>query len=219
MTFPEKTMMKTRHSLHAAGLLCSGVSQAMTVAPVNLEHLVDHAERAFVCTVDASDIVEVAEGRLGERITVTVSRPVLGEVSAQEKLSWMQYRSAQAKPLAGMPQYETGVSYLVFLSAAASGSPYQSPVAMGQGVFRVSEDKATGTVSAANQYNNEYLWARVDMETVEDAQKAAQPATQLDSIIAATQALAADKAVRADKAPAAIDMDHAETSVVVPSIE
>jgi hypothetical protein len=185
-------------ALAAILLVPAPESGATTVMPANLAELTDNAGKAFVGTVTSQEVVAVGEG-WGERITAEVHEAILG-TTADAKVTWTQYRMGEQTRMAGMPEYEVGRTYLIFLNAPAANSPYTAPTNLGQGVFVVTSG-SSGAVRARNQFNNAHLYAGLELKQLGPAaapQRAAVKLkggttvgaqTELATLVAQTRAL------------------------------
>jgi len=179
-------MMKLRAILAASVTALIAVpAMATSMIPVNLAHIVDLADKAFVCTVDSAEVVETSWG-WGEQITVTVSRAVKGDVAASDTVTWTQFRHTERVRMPSMPEFTVGEEYLVFLAGQVEGSPYTAPVGLDQGCFTVSHDES-GNLTASNAYNNENLYTGLNQSAIEA--QAGSADTQLDAIIGAAEVL------------------------------
>ena len=68
-----------------------------------------------------------------------------------------------------MPQFEAGEEWLLFIAPKAEGSPFQAPVALGQGAFRIHRDSETGAVYARNEFMNSNLTQDLDEQALAEA--------------------------------------------------
>jgi len=204
------TLKKTLTALAAAAGLCL-TAYATTVLPVNLAFLVEHAEKAFVGTVDSVERVQI--GNIWtDQVTVTVTEGVIG-CSAGESVTWNQVRNGENIPLPSMPDFTAGGQYLVFLSAHSGDSPFTAPVALDQGAFAVAENEA-GQQVAVNGTGNSTLYDGLNA----DAIHAAAPASA-DSPLAGliSDARALDAVANPQQAFAAPSEDGVVTATVQPS--
>lgn len=151
---------------------------ATSAMPNNLAELVDGSGKAFVATVVEQKVIPVGEG-WGERITVEVHEALRGTQDG-DKLTWTQYRLGQETRLPGMPQYEVGRTYLIFLRDSAPGSPFTAPVGLGQGVFVIATS-STGVIRARNQFNNAHIYAGLDLKQLGPAAAPQRAAIKLKS--------------------------------------
>lgn len=171
-------MMKKFQTVLAAGLLglvAAGAS-ALTMVPVNLGLMVEYTDKAFVGKAVSMQPVETSQGWADE-VTFQVTEPVIGKVTAGETVTWLQRRSGEQVPMPGMPRYEGGQEYMIFLAGKAPDSQLQAPYALGQGTFRVHRDRSTGAVYARNEFENASLFQGVDTEALATAIEDAKPAT------------------------------------------
>lgn len=193
-------------ALAATFAATASLAGATTMIPVNLEHLVKYADRAFVCTVDNVEIIDV-DGLKGERVTVTVSRAVLGEVEDGGTVTWIQYRPNEIAPLPSMPQYEIGGEYLIFLAGYAEGSSFTAPVALNQGAFTIVTNEETGAEQPVNAYNNQYLYAGMNVTQYDSGARRADE-SGVDRLVRIAQAVRAkqeqDAAARRAEQPAPV---------------
>lgn len=180
--------MKLKTFLAAAGLAAFASSAtATTVRPANLAEIVQIAESGFVGVVSAVETVETPSG-WADKVSVKVSEAVFGPVSDGATVTWLQIRMGEKLPIAGMPKFAAGEEHLVFLSGKAAGSQFQSPMALGQGDFRVSRDSSTGEAFARNAFMNATVFQGLDTDAV------AKAAVAVEST--AGKAAAANLAVR-----------------------
>lgn len=185
-----RSMRTTMHTLlaAAAAFTLTASTPAITTIEANLAQIVQYTDQAFVGTVTASEVVQLDNGRWAERITVPVSEGVLGDADAGEAVTWHQARPNQYAAYCGMPQFQVGQDYLVFLGASAPGSQFTAPVALGQGAFVVTTNE-NGVQVARNGYGNGNLFNGVDVQALSSAAAAPIDATTVDGIAAAAQAL------------------------------
>ena len=156
-------MTGTKWGAGAIAVLASvGLSQAMTVRPVNLDQMVHEADRVIVGRVLA------AEDTFDQkRLPITVYRirvedAIKGEVGTTLEIRQLGHRSKQPNPetgrifhIPGMPLYAPGESVLLLLNQD-SRLGLTSPVGMMQGSFRLTKDKG-GRELALNGVGNRGL--------------------------------------------------------------
>lgn len=135
---------------------------AMTMVATNLAQLSETAESAFVIRIDSIETT-ASQGRPCDQITGTIVEPIFGNVQTSQTKSWNQFRLGPGLGLPGMPEYEVGKEYLLFLSGKGPGPGFQSPVGMGQGAFSVMRNPQTGAVAVRNAFMNRTLGAGLDL--------------------------------------------------------
>lgn len=195
-------MIRIKSHLLVLILLAALVTLASgtTVLPTNLAKIVKYTEKGFVCTIESVEVTLTEKG-WAERVSAKVSEGVVGKVKKGDSIEWYQARFGEKAPIAGMPQYEAGGEYLIFLSARAGSSIFQSPFALGQGCFTITRDAETGAVFARNEMQNENLMLNLDRGKVgariekirAAAGKSGAASSELESITDSARALATEK--------------------------
>jgi len=137
-----------------------GTLSATTVIAVNLAKMSETAESAFVVRIDAVESTTTVEGSY-DVVSGIVVDSVFGDVQTSEPVSWKQFRVSRAATLAGMPTYEIGKEYLIFLSGKGRGTEFQMPVGMGQGAFKAIRTPS-GDMMVRNAFMNSTLSAGLD---------------------------------------------------------
>lgn len=160
----QKTVTRSLWAAVAA-LLIAASAQATSMRPINLAETVATAEKAFVGEVLGVEVVTLAEGGFAEEVRVRVTRPVFGTTDG-EIVTWRQARNGRDVRLPGMPAYTAGEEHLIFLYAKAPGSPFQAPVALGQGSFRVHRNLETGEMYVRNAFMNRHLFMDLDVRAI-----------------------------------------------------
>lgn len=146
-------------------LLSTGLATALTMAPINLGQIVEHTEKGFEGEAVSVEVVKVGN-EWADKVTFKIIDPIIGAIQAGENVTWFQLRGGEQFPLAGMPQYEPGKSYVVFLAGKAPGSQLQAPIGLGQGSFQVHVNIQTGEKLARNEFENTSLFENVDMQSL-----------------------------------------------------
>jgi hypothetical protein len=164
----------------AASMLLTSVSFAVTMVPINLAQIVELSDKAFVGTVASVKVVKT-ENRWADEITVKVTEPVLGAVQAGDTVTWQQFRTNENIRLPGVPQYQEGGEYLVFLAGKATPRGFQAAVGLGQGSFRVHRNTQTGQALARNEFMNAQLFEGLDTDLVAGAVVDQEPAAKSPS--------------------------------------
>jgi len=154
-------------------LLWAGAASATTVLPMNLAQLSEVAEKAFVARVDSVETTTAAS-RSYDLVTVTVTEPVFGDAATSDVVQWKQFRFSKNVALSGMPTYEPGREYLVFLSGKGRGTDFQMPVGLGQGAFFVKRNNR-GEAVAVNGMANMSLSRNLDVSAASAAIVRNQP--------------------------------------------
>ncbi|MEO8376986.1 MAG: hypothetical protein ABI579_04885 [Candidatus Sumerlaeota bacterium] len=169
---------------------------ATTVAPTNLAKIIKYTENGFVGTVKSVEVVQTDNG-WADKVTAEIGQNVLGTAQGGQTIVWYQARMSEKFPIAGMPKYEIGGEYLIFLAGRGRGTDFQAPYALGQGCFKVTRG-ADGSVSAKNENGNTNLMRGLDAKKVADTVRArstkaaSEPTTELDSLIATAKVLATE---------------------------
>ncbi len=145
----------------------TSTASAMTMVSTNLAQLSEIAESAFVIRID-SVVTTTSQGRPCDQVTGTIVEPIFGDVQTSESISWNQFKLGPGVKLAGMPDYELGKEYLIFLSGKGTGPGFQAPVGMGQGAFSVMRNPKTGTVAVRNAFLNRTLAAGLNLSAAAD---------------------------------------------------
>lgn len=185
----------------AAMLFGGGVAQATSMIPVNLATIVEYTEAAFVGKAVSVEIVQTADG-WADKVTMTVTEPILGKVEAGQEIVWHQARTTEQVPIPGMPGYAAGREYLIFLSRKGEGTQFQAPFALGQGAFDVIREGGAKP-AVRNQFMNATLFTGLDMEKVATAAVQADPATRSLSGQARSQAVTRKRAAYGAARPGA----------------
>lgn len=173
--------MKTRHLILTALLaLFSSAAFALSTIPVNLGLIVQFTENGFVGTPVSTEVVDTPQG-WADKITFKVTEPIVGSAKKDDTVSWLQIRSSQNVPMAGMPKYTNGQEYAIFLAAKAEGSALQAPYALGQGTFKIERNSATGAAVAVNSQGNASLFNNIDTQQLSVAIADNQPGTRSPS--------------------------------------
>ncbi len=136
--------------------------RATTLIAQNLAQLSETAESAFVVLINDVTATTSETGSC-DLVTGTVVNPVFGEVQTSQVISWKQLRLGRTTALPGMPRYQVGREYLIFLSGKGGKTGYQSPMGLGQGAFSIKRNPATGAALAQNAFNNRSLSAGLDI--------------------------------------------------------
>src|SRR3954466_14776379 len=103
----------------------AAVANAVSMQPANLGLIVQYTENGFVGKAVSSTPVQTSQGWADE-IVFEVTDPIIGKVHKNEKVTWRQVKSGENIPLAGMPSYQPGSEYVIFLTAKAPGSELQA---------------------------------------------------------------------------------------------
>jgi hypothetical protein len=135
--------------------------------PANLGLIVQYTESGFVGKAVSTTQVQTSQGWADE-IVFEVTDPIIGKLHKNEKVTWRQVKSGNSLPLAGMPSYQPGAEYVIFLTAKAPGSELQAPMALGQGTFSVSRDEK-GAAFARNDFQNASLLQDMDVDALSEA--------------------------------------------------
>ncbi|CAN5441127.1 hypothetical protein BH09SUM1_BH09SUM1_24690 [soil metagenome] len=146
-------------AMFALLLSAQGV-QATSMIPVNLAQIVKYTETGFVGTCESVETVHIEQG-WADKVTFKVTETIVGKAPADGTITWYQKRMGEASPIPGMPKYVKGAEHMIFLTAKASGSPFQAPFGLGQGAFKVTRNDA-GAASATNEFDNKYLYNNLD---------------------------------------------------------
>lgn len=163
--FTMKTLIDTFVIMLAfVGFLASGSNAcATTMVSMNIAQLSDNAESAFVVQIQSVETSET-NGRACDAITGIATDVFFGDLKTSEVVTWRQFKLGNTLSLPGMPQYEIGKEYLIFLSGPGTGMGFKSPVGLGQGAFSITRDPETGLASARNAYMNATLARGMNLE-------------------------------------------------------
>lgn len=160
--------MKHLHTLILALIIICSLPHtisATSVLPQNLAQLSENAESAFVIRIESIE-TSTSQNRHFDIITGIITEPVFGNVTTSQTISWQQFRFSQRASLAGMPRYQPGREYLIFLSGTGRGTPFQMPVGLQQGAFEILRNPTTGAALARNAIGNISLTTGLDVNTV-----------------------------------------------------
>lgn len=135
-------------------------SFASRVLPINLEEMVQRADRAFHgrC-VDVRVGTDKDLGQTVTWVTFVPQRAVKGQVRGRLTIKMLGNQSMTARPgesTDGLPRFEEGED-VVLLLYKDSPAGLTSPVGFGQGKFKVVRDKS-GRPVAANEFGNGRLF-------------------------------------------------------------
>jgi len=147
----------------AIGLqVLTAAASATTMVSTNLAQLSELAEEAFVLRIDSVE-TSTAEGRNFDVVSGVVTEIVFGDKQTSEPVSWKQFKISANVKLPGMPQYEPGKEYLVFLSGPGKGTGFQSPIGLGQGMFKVKR-LPDGRASVQNGFMNSTVFRSLNTD-------------------------------------------------------
>ena len=152
------------HSIIAAALVLIGSTNAFATSlrPINLAETVDLAKTAFVGHITNIQLVQTRIGA-GEQITANILRPVFGVPETSSTAVWIQFRpGAGGARLAGMPQFQIGKDYLIYLSGRSGNSPYSAPIGFGYGSFLIHKSQKSSATLAQNEFHNWTLYRNLD---------------------------------------------------------
>jgi hypothetical protein len=134
---------------------------ATQILPMTAEELSKNAELVFVGTCLSR---EFRPGNIpATEYTFKIENAVKGGLQTGTLITFRQWGGAPtatrpdipAPRLVGMPVYEPGQSYTLFLGAESQAG-LRFPVGGGQGVFRVT--KSGGSTSVKNELDNRFLY-------------------------------------------------------------
>src|SRR5690606_18645576 len=80
--------------------------------------------------------------------------------------------------LPGMPTYEVGKEYMIFLTGPGTGPGFQCPVGLGQGAFLVTRNPSTGKTSVRNAFRNTNLLTNLAVNKAAEDMVSQSPATR-----------------------------------------
>ena len=137
----------------ALGLIClgpTGAAATMTMR-LSLAQIVGAADRAFVGRVESVHCGRDESGLPSTWIPFPVREPILGRVGSSVTIKQVGVSEPLADGttfhLAGVPAYKTGEEVVLFLSGE-SQEEFSSPIALGQGKFRIVHRGGRALVSA-----------------------------------------------------------------------
>lgn len=160
--------MKHLHTLLIAMFIICAIPHtvsATSVLPQNLAQLSENAESAFVIRIESIETSN-SQNHHFDIITGIVTEPVFGNVTTSQTKSWHQFRFSERASLAGMPRYQPGREYLIFLSGKGRGTTFQMPIGLQQGAFEILRNPATGAAVARNAVGNISLTNGLDVNAV-----------------------------------------------------
>ena len=155
---------------------------ATQVLPQTSEDLAQKADLIFVGTCVTRSVKEGPP--VHTEYTFKIETPVKGSLQAGSVLTVRQWGGlpggvSSAKlsgpRLVGMPTYEPGQSYMLFLGPE-SAAGFRAPVGLGQGVFRVVKS-AEGSTVVQNEMGNRFLFPS-EAAPVAKSGKAVQPSAR-----------------------------------------
>lgn len=143
-----------------AALTCLPVS-ATKIRPLNLEQMVDRAERIFEgrC-VETHDEFDPRLGASLQVATFRIDRRLKGDLGRTITLRF--YGAASGRRIPGVPRFRDGEELILFL-AGDSRLGLTSPVGLAQGKFVVGTDKK-GRRIASNGFGNGQLFRNLSPE-------------------------------------------------------
>lgn len=154
----------------------SATASATTMVSTNLAQLSELAQDAFVLRIDSVE-TSTAEGRNFDIVSGVVTENVFGDKQTSEPVSWNQFKISANVKLPGMPQYEPGKEYLVFLSGPGKGTGFQSPIGLGQGMFKVKR-LPDGRASVQNGFMNSTVFRSLNTDKIIQDMAAAKSRTR-----------------------------------------
>jgi hypothetical protein len=144
----------------------SSSPQASQVVSMNISDMMK-ADVAFVgrCVSAEAKLLPLPEapnGILVTSYTFEVSKVLKGDVPSSFKFMQLGASRAAAQKLgvgfiAGMPYYEAGEEWSLFLSSVTERG-FRAPLGLGQGSFHVKADSASGKLMVVNNYGNKGLF-------------------------------------------------------------
>lgn len=147
-------------------LLPSSPAGATVVMPINLAESVARSETIAEVRIDSAERLPFKMG-WGDRYTATTVDLLAGDQEKNsETVTWTQYRFSEHSPVAAMPAFEPGERVLLFLPPKGDESPFQAPLGLGQGVFRIHKNAETGETTAVNAFGNMNLFQRMEVPTL-----------------------------------------------------
>lgn len=132
---------------------------ATQILPQTSDELSQKADLIFVGTCLTREVK--AGPPTHTEYTFKIETPVKGKLHAGETLTLRQWGGlpgafVKGPRLIGMPSYEPGQMYMLFLGATSQAG-FRTPVGLGQGVFRVQK-AADGTTVVLNELGNRFLF-------------------------------------------------------------
>jgi hypothetical protein len=141
-------------------LLLIAPAQAALMRPMNIDQLTAGSERIFLGTVLSNELdTSDPSGLLAIRTRFRVEEIYKGPVSSEATSRQVAKRGPGGKlsPLFdGLPVFTAGERVVVFLSAI-SGRGFNSPFALGQGVFHFLNPGKPAASPIASEYGNRSL--------------------------------------------------------------
>lgn len=144
--------------------LMAAVASATTVLPVNLARMTELAGVAYVVRVDSVETTQSGKYTV-DLVRGEVTEPVIGDARTSQTVQWQQLRFSRAMMIPGMPEFEPGREYLVFLSNKAAETGCQIPVGLQQGAFDVIRGPG-GAALVRNELGNATIAVGLDVPRV-----------------------------------------------------
>ena len=122
---------------------------ATTVLPLSLEQLTDRAELVFYGSVVENTVIRDGDnGRIATLTRFQIHDLIKGQAADSHTIKQIGGEIAGGRSLRihGVPRYEVGQSYVIFLPRASSLG-FSSPVGLHQGNFTVVETDGVKSVS------------------------------------------------------------------------
>ena len=148
-------------SVTAAVVLLAAAAHGTTVRPMNLEEMVQNSGAIFLGECTGAQSGRDDRGLPSTTYTFRVLKSVRGAAGKtvtikQFGLKDIDLRSSQVFQVPGMPAYEPGRRYLLFLTQESSHG-FCAPVGLMQGALRVFEQPGRATL-AVNSVGNANLF-------------------------------------------------------------
>lgn len=146
-------IIRTTLSLFFIFLTLAASAHAAMVLPLGLDNLHGKAKLVFLGECLSNSVaMDSQSGRVATYTTFAVLENFKGSAGATHTIKQvggnLPGASLQVR-VSGVPQFEVGQRYVVFLPQV-SELGFSTPVGLGQGVFKVTSDKATGAQMVSN---------------------------------------------------------------------
>ncbi|MCC5877072.1 MAG: hypothetical protein JJU11_12705 [Candidatus Sumerlaeia bacterium] len=162
------TKLRTLLTLLTPGLflLPAMSAHATVVSPINLAESVARSSTIAEVKIESTERLPFETG-WGDRYTATTIDLLSGDGEKQaDTITWTQYRFTEHSPVAAMPTFKPGERVLIFLPPKAEDSPFQAPLGLGQGTYRIEQNPETKSDVATNGFANMTLFQRMDVPSL-----------------------------------------------------
>jgi len=175
----------------ALAVVATGAALAATVERLSLEGLVERAALSVHGRVAATRTGVDADGTIFTEVEIECFEVLVGKPMTHRVITRFYGGTAGGRTLVvpGLPRFRPGDEAVLFLSPE-NDAGYRFPVGLGQGVFRVARDEATGAAVCRQEVAG---LALVDPVTRRVAPAATPRVEALDALLDRIRALARER--------------------------